>query len=158
MASLKFTPRLANFMLDMADWTTQRDYTNVLWLERRRYWGQTTLQASTLATVKNLGNLYAAQGRLADAERMYERALAGFKEALGADHSSTLSTFNNLGLLYLKQGRLADAERMYQRALTGRENALGQSIRPPSPPLTTSGTSTEIKGVLRTPGECTSEL
>ena len=32
---------------------------------------------NTLSTVNNLGILYAVQGRLEDAERMYNRALAG---------------------------------------------------------------------------------
>jgi Tfp pilus assembly protein PilF len=32
---------------------------------------------STLNTVNNLGNLYADQGKLGEAERMYERALQG---------------------------------------------------------------------------------
>ena len=34
---------------------------------------------STLQTVNNLGSLYQAQGRLAEAEALYSRALQGFK-------------------------------------------------------------------------------
>ena len=37
---------------------------------------------STLSTVNNLGNLYKNQGRLAEAEAMYNRALQGSEEAL----------------------------------------------------------------------------
>jgi hypothetical protein len=46
-----------------------------------------------------LGNLYANQGKLAEAEAMYTRALQGREEALGPKHTSTLQTVNNLGLL-----------------------------------------------------------
>jgi tetratricopeptide (TPR) repeat protein len=56
---------------------------------------------------------------------MYTRALQGWEEALGPDHTSTLSTVNNLGNLYKDQGKLAGAEAMYIRALQGYEEALG---------------------------------
>jgi tetratricopeptide (TPR) repeat protein len=75
----------------------------------------------------NLGNLYLDQGKLAEAEKMYKRALQGYEEALGANHTSTLNTVNNLGLLYRNQGKLAEAEKMHERALQGKEEALGAS-------------------------------
>ena len=74
----------------------------------------------------NLGFLYRNQGKLAAAEQMYERALAGFEKVLGAEHTSTLTTVNNLGILYMNQGKLAAAEQMYGRALAGFEKALGK--------------------------------
>ena len=73
----------------------------------------------------NLGFLYRNQGKLAAAEQMYERALAGFEKVLGAEHTSTLTTVNNLGILYMNQGKLAAAEQMYGRALAGFEKVLG---------------------------------
>jgi tetratricopeptide (TPR) repeat protein len=73
----------------------------------------------TLDTVNNFGILYWNQGRLAEAEAMYQRALAGFEKALSIEHTSTLMTVNNLGILYHDQGRLIKAEVMYQRALAG---------------------------------------
>ena len=73
----------------------------------------------------NLGDLYFDQGKLAEAEKMYIRALQGKEEALGPDHTSTLDTVNNLGNLYADQGKLAEAEKMYIQALQGREEALG---------------------------------
>jgi tetratricopeptide (TPR) repeat protein len=79
---------------------------------------------TVLDAVHLLGLLYADQGRLGEAEKMYERALRGKEEALGVGHSSTLDTVNNLGLLYKAQGRLGEAEQMYERALRGYE-ALG---------------------------------
>ena len=52
---------------------------------------------------------------------MYQRALQGYKKALGRDHTSTLNTVNNLGILYADQGKLDKAKEMYQRALQGQE-------------------------------------
>jgi len=72
-------------------------------------------QTSTLDTVNNLGNLYSGQGRLRDAEMMYNRALAGFEKAWGLEHTSTLNIVNNLGNLFKNQDRLKDAEVMYNR-------------------------------------------
>jgi tetratricopeptide (TPR) repeat protein len=72
-----------------------------------------------------LGLLYSDQGKLAEAQSMYERALAGNEKALGAEHTSTLETVNNLGILYKAQGKLAEAQSMYERALAGKEKALG---------------------------------
>ncbi|KAF2724735.1 TPR-like protein [Polychaeton citri CBS 116435] len=72
-----------------------------------------------------LADLYHAQGKLAEAEVMYMRALRGYEKALGADHTSTLHTVHNLGNLYSHQGKLAEAEEMYTRALQGKEKALG---------------------------------
>ena len=61
-----------------------------------------------------LGMLYADQGKLGEAEKMYQRALEGYEKALGPEHTSTLITVNNLGLLYADQGKLGEAEKMYQ--------------------------------------------
>ncbi|KAH8589506.1 hypothetical protein B0O99DRAFT_692400 [Bisporella sp. PMI_857] len=72
-----------------------------------------------------LGNLYRNQGKLAEAEQMYQRAQQGYEKALGAEHTLTLQTVNSLGILYCNQGKLAEAEQMFQRALQGKEKALG---------------------------------
>jgi tetratricopeptide (TPR) repeat protein len=71
-----------------------------------------------------LGILYKDQGKLDEAEKMYQRALQGFEKAWGPDHTSTLNIVNNLGLLYADQGKLDEAEKMHQRALQGYEKAL----------------------------------
>ena len=71
------------------------------------------------------GRFYAESDRLDDAERMYDRALAGYQKESGADHTSTLDTVHSLGKLYRSQGRLVDAETMYERALAGKEKVLG---------------------------------
>jgi tetratricopeptide (TPR) repeat protein len=76
-------------------------------------------------TYHRLGLLYAVQGKLAEAEQMYERALQGYEKAFGTEYTSTLDTVNNLGNLYANQGKLAEAEQMYERALQGYEKAFG---------------------------------
>jgi ankyrin repeat protein len=89
------------------------------------YYGYVADHTSTLDTVNNLGNHYYSQGKLKDAEEMYQRALAGYEKALGPDHTSTLDTVSNLGNLYYSQGKLKEAEEMHQRALAGYEKGLG---------------------------------
>ncbi|OQD86643.1 hypothetical protein PENANT_c007G05014 [Penicillium antarcticum] len=75
--------------------------------------------------LNGLGNLYRHQGKLKEAEEIYQRAMAGKGMALGPDHTSTLNTVHNLGALYYDQGKLNKAEEMYQRALSGYKKALG---------------------------------
>ncbi|KAJ4291761.1 hypothetical protein N0V90_009656 [Kalmusia sp. IMI 367209] len=72
-----------------------------------------------------LGNFYVDQGKLANAEAMYNQALQGYEEAHGPKYTSTLDTVNNLGSLYAEQDKLAEAETMYTRALQGYEEVLG---------------------------------
>lgn len=43
-----------------------------------------------------LGNLYADQGRLKEAEAMYRRALAGLQTALGPSHSKSQLVMRNI--------------------------------------------------------------
>ncbi|KAJ5536988.1 Pfs NB-ARC and TPR domain protein [Penicillium frequentans] len=63
--------------------------------------------------MNNLSLLYSNQGKLKEAEEIYQRALAGREKALSPDHTSTLDTINNLSILYSDQGKLKEAEEMY---------------------------------------------
>jgi len=72
-----------------------------------------------------LGLLYDSQGKLVEAEQMYQQALQGYEKTYGPDHTNTLDIINNLGVLYDSQGKLLEAEQMYQRALQGYEKAYG---------------------------------
>ncbi|KAL2808184.1 hypothetical protein BJX63DRAFT_424818 [Aspergillus granulosus] len=118
--------RLEQRLLPHANYLTQRKLGN--WTH---FWTQGKEKAlgpdhtSTLDTVHNLGLLYSNQGKLKEAEELYQRALSGYEKALGPDHTSTLITANNLGLLYSDQGKLKEAEELYQRALSGYEKTLG---------------------------------
>ena len=78
----------------------------------------------------NLGLFYADQGKMVEAEKMYQRALNGKEKAWGPEHTSTLHTVNNLGALYAGQGKMTEAEKMYQRALDGYEKAWGPEHTP----------------------------
>jgi hypothetical protein len=62
---------------------------------------------------------------MAEAEKIYLRALAGYEKALGPEHISTLDTVNNLRILYASQGNRAIAEQMFLRVLTEYKKALG---------------------------------
>ncbi|KAF7174280.1 hypothetical protein CNMCM6106_008500 [Aspergillus hiratsukae] len=90
---------------------------------RHRDWGNGNIVV--WGACLGLGNLYRNQGKLKEAEEMYQRALAGYDKALGPDHTSTLDIVDNLGTLYRNQGKLNEAEEMYQPALAGYEKALG---------------------------------
>ncbi|GAP93142.1 putative TPR-like protein [Rosellinia necatrix] len=73
----------------------------------------------------NFGVLYRDQGKLGEAEEMYNRALQSYLKAFGPNHTSTLELVNNLGLLYRDQGRLKEAEGMYNWALQSYLKAFG---------------------------------
>jgi tetratricopeptide (TPR) repeat protein len=76
-------------------------------------------------SLQNLGSLYADQGKLDQAEKMYQRALQGWEKSLGPDHASTITTVNSLGNLHIRQSKLDEAEKMFQRALQNLEITQG---------------------------------
>jgi len=59
--------------------------------------------------LNNLAELYRVQGRYAEAEPLYKRALAISEKALGPDHPNVGIPLSNLALLYQDQGRYAEA-------------------------------------------------
>ncbi|MGB7846460.1 MAG: FxSxx-COOH system tetratricopeptide repeat protein [Candidatus Acidiferrum sp.] len=61
----------------------------------------------------------------ADAEPLYQRALAIREKTLGPKHPDVATSLNNLATLYRSQGKYAEAEPRYQRALAIWEEALG---------------------------------
>lgn len=76
-------------------------------------------------TLNNLASLYRAQGQYAQAEPLFQRSLAIYEKALGADHPSVALSLNNLAGLYQDQGQYAQAEPLIQRSLAIFEKALG---------------------------------
>jgi len=84
-----------------------------------------------LSVAYNLANLLKAQGKLTEAEPLYQRALKGRIEVLGPKHPDTLSSVHNLTQLlkaqvqmamYLRAlGKLTEAELLYRRAIKGFE-------------------------------------
>jgi tetratricopeptide (TPR) repeat protein len=81
--------------------------------------------SSQNSALHELGRLYFDQGKLKEAEKMYQWALQGFEMSGGPDHTSTLVTVNSLGVLYANLGRPEEAEKLYQRALQGFEKIRG---------------------------------
>ncbi|KAK1920205.1 hypothetical protein P3342_002501 [Pyrenophora teres f. teres] len=83
---------------------------------------------TVLDAVHLLGDLYHDQGKLGEAEQMYDRALRG-KEALGGardqQYLPALNTLGNMGELYAKQDGIAKVYAMYVRALSGLTSVLG---------------------------------
>ena len=77
-----------------------------------------------------LGLLHADQGKLGEAEQMYERALRGY-ETVGSvrvqQYLPALNALENMGDLYSKQAESAKARAVYTWALSGLNNVLGQS-------------------------------
>ena len=61
-------------------------------------------------SLNNLAALYRAQGRYAEAEPLYKRALAIGEKTLGPEHPEVATSLKNLRLLYRAQGRDAEAE------------------------------------------------
>ncbi|KZP29728.1 hypothetical protein FIBSPDRAFT_946607 [Athelia psychrophila] len=55
--------------------------------------------------------------KYAEAETLYQQALEGQEQQLGADHPSTLATAHNLSVLYMRQGNHDNAAALFQRAL-----------------------------------------
>jgi tetratricopeptide (TPR) repeat protein len=86
---------------------------------------------STLDTISNFGALYAEQGRLHEAEKMYQLALQGYEKAFGLEYVAryrpALNTISNLGDLFAAQGHPDEAQEMYSIACTGFQALLGPS-------------------------------
>ena len=75
--------------------------------------------------LNDLGLLYRAQNRDADAEPLMQRALAIYQKALQPDQIAIGVMLNNLAELYRVRGRYLEAEPFYSRAVSIFERALG---------------------------------
>ena len=79
-----------------------------------------------LATsLNNLALLYHFQGKYAEAEPLYERALAIDEKTLGPGNPDLATDLINMALNYDAQGRYGEAEPFYERALAVYVKALG---------------------------------
>ncbi len=66
--------------------------------------------------LNNLGFLYQAQGRYAEAGSLYRRALAIREKALGSEHPSVAASLENYAALRRETGRSDEAAKMEARA------------------------------------------
>ena len=76
-------------------------------------------------SLNNLATLYEKQGRHADSEPLFQRALAIYEKAAGPAHPAVATLLNNLGQVDKVQGRYGDAEPLIMRSLAIREKQLG---------------------------------
>ena len=67
-------------------------------------WYRKAAEQKHAGAENNLGLLYRGQGKLAEAEQMYQRALMGFRKSLGSEHPSTVIVMSNLKQLGLGDG------------------------------------------------------
>ena len=67
-------------------------------------------------SLNNLASLYYAQGKYAEAEPLYKRALPIDEKALGPDHPHVATSLENYAALLRKTGRTTDAAKMEARA------------------------------------------
>jgi hypothetical protein len=78
-----------------------------------------------------LGSLYKSQGKLEEAEKMYQRALRGYEKSLGSEQVLTyipaLNTMQNLALLLSIVGRPGESRGLYTRAQGGIEMVFGHA-------------------------------
>src|SRR5262249_28019288 len=72
-----------------------------------------------------LAVVYREQGKYAEAEAGYQRALAIQEAKLGNGHPVVAQTLNNLASVYQAQGKYAEAERHFKRTLAIFESKLG---------------------------------
>jgi eukaryotic-like serine/threonine-protein kinase len=80
---------------------------------------------SVADTLNDLGNQARDRGDLAAATTYYERALAGYEQALGATHPRVSVALSNLGEVALARRRFDDALRVCTRARALDEATLG---------------------------------
>ena len=74
-------------------------------------------QDPRLATsLNNLAELYRAQGKYAEAEPLYQRALAILEKALGPEHPNVATSLDNYAALLREMDRNAEADKLEERA------------------------------------------
>ena len=67
-------------------------------------------------SLNNLGVLYRAQGKYAEAEPLFKQALAIKKKVLGSEHPGVATSLENYAALLRKTGRSAEAAKIEARA------------------------------------------
>jgi len=82
-----------------------------------------TEQTAQLAT--SLGLFVQYQGRYAEAQTLYKRALTVRRLLVGENHSDTARSMNNLAESLHYQGLYREAQELFERALAVREGLLG---------------------------------
>lgn len=76
------------------------------------------------ATLRDLADVYVAQGKYRQAEAPLMRALDIYERFLGADHPDVAESLNRLAEVYLRESRYCQAEPLLLRALSVLETKL----------------------------------
>jgi tetratricopeptide (TPR) repeat protein len=106
-----------------------RDTERALLAELREAEKAGTENLALATTLYNLAILRRQQGRFAEAEGLYQRALAIREREEGPKHPDVATTLNNLAALEATQGRYDAAQPLFERALTIRQTAFGGDHR-----------------------------
>jgi tetratricopeptide (TPR) repeat protein/transcriptional regulator with XRE-family HTH domain len=81
---------------------------------------------SIALSLNSLAFMYYVWGvRYDEAEKLFERALPIFDQAIGVDHPKTSHCLSNLALLYATQGKYSEAENLLLRVQAIRDKSLG---------------------------------
>ncbi len=110
-----------------------RSYQRGDYAEAEKQWGLVLKEAKQFSpqdprlvtTLSSLAALHQAQGKYAEAEPIFKRALVIFEKTLGSEHPLVAANLNNLAALYHAQGKYAEAEPLCKQALAIVEKALG---------------------------------
>ena len=68
------------------------------------------------ASLTNLAGVYQAQGNYAEAESLYQQALAIAKKTLGPDHPKVATVLEKMARFYKKAGKQEEAEKFEEQA------------------------------------------
>lgn len=79
----------------------------------------------TLIAVNDLANVLMEQGRVDEAQQLYDETLRVRRESLGPDHPDTISSINNLAEVYLTRREPERAEALYREAIERGGRTLG---------------------------------
>ena len=80
----------------------------------------------TATSYNNVAVNLNAQGKSAEAEPLYQKALEIRRKVLGEDHPDTASSYNNVAFNLNAQGKSAEAEPLYRKALAICRKVLGE--------------------------------
>ncbi len=85
-----------------------------------------TQSAAYATQLNNLAGVIDAQGRFAEAEELYQQALAIDRATIGEGHPDYATDLNNLAGVIDAQGRFVEAEELYQQALAIDRATIGE--------------------------------
>ena len=76
-------------------------------------------------SLSSLARIYRAQGKLAEAEPLFKRALEIYEKKLGAEHPSVAATIGELAVLAFDREQFVEAEILKRRGLAIEEKKYG---------------------------------